>query len=46
MLKDLETVDKRLQTVSKDAKSGEKEILKELDILTKAQDFCRKGNYS
>ncbi|MDQ5882983.1 MAG: Redox-regulated ATPase YchF [Patescibacteria group bacterium] len=43
MLKDLETVDKRLQTVSKDAKSGDKEILKELNVLTKAQDFLQKG---
>lgn len=43
MLKDLETVDKRLQNQSKDIKAGNKEVLKEFNVLTKAQDFLQKG---
>jgi hypothetical protein len=43
MLKDLETVDKRIQNVAKDAKSGQKEAILELKVLTKAQDLLQKG---
>ncbi|MGC8651346.1 MAG: redox-regulated ATPase YchF [Minisyncoccia bacterium] len=43
MLKDLETVDKRIQSVAKDAKSGQKEAVLELKVLTKAQDLLQKG---
>ncbi|MFA5392207.1 MAG: redox-regulated ATPase YchF [Candidatus Paceibacterota bacterium] len=43
MLKDLETVDKRIQNIAKDAKSGQKEAILELKVLTKAQDLLQKG---
>ncbi|MDD5606696.1 MAG: redox-regulated ATPase YchF [Candidatus Pacebacteria bacterium] len=43
ILKDLETVNKRIPNLSKDAKTGQKEIVAELNILIKAQDFLQKG---
>ncbi|MEK7593331.1 MAG: redox-regulated ATPase YchF [Patescibacteria group bacterium] len=39
ILKDLETVEKYFLKVEKDAKSGKKEAIKELDILKIARDF-------
>ncbi|MEK7482167.1 MAG: redox-regulated ATPase YchF, partial [Patescibacteria group bacterium] len=39
ILKDLETVEKYFSKVEKDAKSGKKEAVKELDILKIARDF-------
>lgn len=43
ILKDLETVDKRIQSVNKDAKSGDKKAILELKVLIKAQDLLQKG---
>ena len=43
MLKDLETVDKRLNTLEKDVKSGKKEVILEYNTLKKAQDLLHKG---
>jgi len=43
MLKDLETVDKRLNTLEKDVKSGKKEAILEYNTLKKAQDLLHKG---
>ena len=42
MLKDLETVDKRLNTLEKDVKSGKKEAILEYNTLKKAQDLLHK----
>lgn len=42
-LKDLETMEKRLAVLQKDAKSGDKEILKELAAVQKALGFLRDG---
>jgi hypothetical protein len=39
ILKDLETVSKRLDGLSGDVKAGKKEAVKEMDILKKAKDF-------
>lgn len=44
-LKDLETVEKRVASLQKDAKSGEKEIIKELAAMSKALDFLRLGSF-
>ncbi|MGC8851659.1 MAG: redox-regulated ATPase YchF [Minisyncoccia bacterium] len=43
MLKDLETVDKRLSILEKDVKSGKKEIILEYNTLKKAQDLLHQG---
>jgi len=43
ILKDLETVNKRLISLEKDAKTGNKEILKELDVLKKAKELLENG---
>jgi hypothetical protein len=43
ILKDLETVDKRLSGLERDVKTGNKEILKELVILKKAKDLLEAG---
>lgn len=42
-LKDLATVDKRVKDLSKESKAGDKKIIKELAILTKARDLLQKG---
>ena len=38
-IKDLETVEKRIQSLEKDARTGDKEIIKELETLKKAGNF-------
>ena len=43
ILKDLETVEKRLNSLEKDAKTGDKGILKELEIMNKAKQFLADG---
>jgi len=43
MLKDMDTVEKRLQGAESDAKSGKKEILRELEVLKKVKEFLRDG---
>ncbi len=43
ILKDLETVEKRLNNLEKDAKTGNKEILKELEIMNRAKQFLADG---
>lgn len=43
ILKDLETVEKRLNNLEKDVKTGDKEILKELEIMNKAKQFLADG---
>jgi len=43
ILKDLETVNKRLIGLEKDAKTGDKEILKELEMLKKAKELLENG---
>ena len=42
-LKDLETIGKRIQVLEKEAKSGKKEIIREMQVLKKAQDLLQKG---
>ncbi len=44
ILKDLETLDKRLQKVETDAKSGKKAIIGELEILKKIKTSLEQGN--
>ena len=44
ILKDLETLDKRLQKVETDAKSGKKAIVGELEILKKIKTSLEQGN--
>ncbi|NMB92350.1 MAG: redox-regulated ATPase YchF [Parcubacteria group bacterium] len=43
MLKDLETVDKRLVSLEKDVKSGKKEAVVEYNTLKKAQNLLHQG---
>jgi len=43
ILKDLETVDKVIGTLEKDAKSGKKEIIKELEAYKKFKSFLQEG---
>ncbi|OPL11959.1 MAG: hypothetical protein AVO34_01700 [Firmicutes bacterium ML8_F2] len=42
-LKDLATVDKRVKDLSKESKAGDKKVLKELAVLTRARDFLQAG---
>ena len=44
ILKDLETVDKRLSTIDKEIKLGAKDAIEEKKALIKAQDFLQKGS--
>ena len=44
ILKDLETVDKRLSNIDKEIKLGAKEAIEEKKVLSKAQDFLQKGS--
>jgi len=44
ILKDLETVDKRVSNIDKEIKLGAKEAIEEKKVLSKAQDFLQKGN--
>jgi len=44
ILKDLETVDKRLLGIEKEIKTEKKGALEEKKVLTKAQDFLQKGH--
>jgi len=44
ILKDLETVDKRLSNIDKEIKLGAKDAIEEKKALGKAQDFLQKGN--
>jgi hypothetical protein len=43
ILKDLETIEKRLNSLERDAKTGSKEILKELEVMNKAKQFLAEG---
>ena len=43
ILKDLETIEKRLNSLERDAKTGSKEILKELEIMNKAKQLLTDG---
>jgi len=44
ILKDLETVDKRLNSLRKDIKAKNKEAIRESDVLTRVKDFLEKGD--
>jgi ribosome-binding ATPase YchF (GTP1/OBG family) len=44
ILKDLETVDKRLSNIDKEIKLGAKDAIEEKKALGKAQDFLQKGS--
>lgn len=44
ILKDLETLEKRLQKVEADAKTGKKEIVDELELLRKIKEWLEEGN--
>src|SRR3989344_4677417 len=44
ILKDLETVDKRIKSAESEAKSGSKEAAKELEVLKKIEEELRAGN--
>ncbi|MDD4531429.1 MAG: redox-regulated ATPase YchF [Candidatus Pacebacteria bacterium] len=43
VLKDLETVEKRISSLEREAKSGNKDSIKELEILKKAFGFLKEG---
>lgn len=43
ILKDLETIEKRINGVEGEAKTGKKEAIKELETLKKVKDFLEKG---
>jgi ribosome-binding ATPase YchF (GTP1/OBG family) len=43
ILKDVETVDKRLDSASAEARGGKKEAIKEVEILKKAKEMLSKG---
>lgn len=43
-LKDLETVEKRLQSIARNVKSGDKEVVKENNALLKIKEELEKGN--
>ncbi|MBI2449966.1 MAG: redox-regulated ATPase YchF [Candidatus Nealsonbacteria bacterium] len=43
ILKDLETIDKRINGVEGEAKSGKKEAIKELETLKRVKDYLEKG---
>jgi len=43
-LKDLETVEKRIDGLRKDVKAGRKEAVKELEVLSQARNLLEKGN--
>lgn len=43
ILKDMETVEKRLSSLEREAKSGNKESIKEMEILKKADGFLKEG---
>jgi GTP-binding protein YchF len=42
-LKDLETIEKRIKDLEKDARAGKKEAVKELEVLGKAKELLEKG---
>ena len=42
-LKDLETVEKRMQALERDVKAGKKEAIKEMNVVKKAYDLLEKG---
>ncbi len=44
ILKDLESVEKRLANLEKDAKSGEKKILQQLDVVKRLKEHLENGN--
>lgn len=44
VLKDLETIEKRLQKLETQAKSGNREIIKELEFIKSLRDFIESGN--
>jgi hypothetical protein len=44
VMKDLETLERRLEKISKDAKSGDKEIIQELEVLKKIKEQLNKIN--
>lgn len=43
ILKDMETVEKRLSSLEREAKSGNKESIKEMEVLKKADGFLKEG---
>ena len=43
VLKDLETAEKRINGLEKDVKKGDKEAIKEMTVLKKAQEFLGQG---
>jgi GTP-binding protein YchF len=43
IMKDLETIEKRIDKVRREAKTGEKEKIKELEILEKIKNYLEKG---
>jgi hypothetical protein len=43
-LKDLETVEKRIQTIARNIKSGDKDVLKENNVLLRIKEELEKGN--
>ncbi len=43
ILKDLATVEKRIHALEKESRSGNKEAIKKLEVLKKAQNFLQKG---
>jgi len=44
IIKDLESIDKRISRVEKLAKSGDKEKIKELEVLNKSKKYLEDGN--
>lgn len=44
IMKDLETINNRIEKTTKQTRSGDKKILKELEILEKIKDLLERGN--
>lgn len=44
ILKDLESVEKRLDTLEREAKSGDKEVLKKLEVVKRLKEHLENGN--
>lgn len=44
ILKDIETAEKRLNSLEKETKSGDKKAIKEMEVLKKVYELLKKGN--
>jgi len=44
ILKDIETVEKRINSLEREVKSGDKKAIKEMEVLKKVYEFLKKGD--